>query len=360
LLACAVYAGVSVAITWPVAARLRSTLPHDPYDPVLTTWILWWNAHAVPLTDRWWNAPFFWPMPGALSLSEHLVGISLLTTPLQWLGVSAVTSHNTAFLAAFVLTGLAAHALVVVVTGRHDAGYVAGFAVAFSAYRMAHVAHIQVLWMFGVPLALLALHRYIATRRPIWLVVFAASFVIQALSNGYLLLIFPVLVLLFVAWFCRSGRDAVAIAAATALALLALAPFAWGYYDWQNSLSLHRRFEEIEAFSADVTSLVAVGAEARAWAPLSRFDHAEDEFFPGAIVALLVAIGAVAAFRENPPQPRRRSARVVRAVCLAGAAIAAGAVIVWALAGPWNMIGVPLKRGFGPSANRNSTGAAST
>jgi hypothetical protein len=330
-----VYACLTAAITWPVAARLRSALPHDPYDPALTTWILWWNAHAAPLTSRWWSAPFFSPMPGALALSEHLLGISLLTTPLQWLGAGAVTSHNVAFLAAFVLTALAAHALVLVVTGRHDAGYIAGCAVAFSAYRMAHVAHIQVLWMFGVPLALLALHRYIATRRPAWLVAFAAAFAVQALSNGYLLLMFPVLVVLFVVWFCRNGRDAAAIAAATALTLLALAPIAWGYYHWQRDLSLQRRFEEIEAFSADVTSLVAVGAEARAWAPLSRFDHAEDEFFPGALVTLLVAIGAVAAFRDNPPQPRPRSVRVIRAACLAGAAIAAAAVAVWALAGPW-------------------------
>jgi len=335
LLACAVYAGVTLAITWPVAAHLGSTLPHDPYDPVLTTWILWWNAHALPLTGRWWSAPFFWPMPGALALSEHLIGISLLTTPLQWLGAGAVTSHNAAFLAAFVLTALAAHALVFAVTRRHDAGYIAGCAVAFSAYRMAHTAHIQVLWMFGVPLALLALHRYIATRRPVWLVAFAAAFLVQALSNGYLLLIFPVLVLLFVVWFCRNSRDAAAIAVATVFTLLALAPIAWGYYHWQNDLSLQRRFEEIEAFSADVTSLVAVGADARAWAPLSRFDHAEDEFFPGAIVTLLVAIGAVAAFKDNPPQPRPRSVRLIRTVCLAGAAIAAGAVAVWALAGPW-------------------------
>jgi len=176
LLACAAYAGVTLAITWPVAAHLGSTLPHDPYDPVLTTWILRWNAHAVPLTSRWWNAPLFWPMPGALALSEHLVGISLLTTPLQWLGVGAVTSYNIAFLAAFMLTALAAHALVFALTRRHDAGYIAGCAVSFNAYRIAHAAHVQVLWMFGVPLALLALHRYLATQRPAWLMAFASAF----------------------------------------------------------------------------------------------------------------------------------------------------------------------------------------
>src|SRR3954470_18769969 len=333
--ACAVYAGLTAAITWPIAAHLRSALPHDPYDPALNTWILWWNAHAVPFTSRWWSAPFFWPMPGALALSELLLGISLLTTPLQWLGLGAVASQNLAFVAAFVLTALAAHALVFTITRRHDAGYIAGCGVAFSAYRMAHLSHIQALWMFGVPLALLALHRYIATQRPLWLLAFAGAFLVQALSNGYLLLMFPVLVLLFIVWFCRTGRDAAAIAAATALTLVALAPIAWGYYHWQRDLSLQRGLQEIERFSADAASLIAVGPEAILWAPLSRFDHGEEEFFPGAVVALLVGIGLVAAFRDNAARPQSRSLRLVRAVCLAGAGIAAAAVVVWSLAGPW-------------------------
>ena len=336
-IACAVYAALTVAITWPVAARLRSALPHDAYDPALTTWILWWNAHAVPFTRGWWDAPFFWPMPGALALSELLLGISLFTSPLQWMGVSAVASQNLAFLAAFVLTALAAHALVFTITRRHDAGYVGGCAVTFSAYRIAHVAHIHVLWMFGVPLALLALHRYIATHRRLWLLAFAAAFLVQALSNGYLLLMFPVLVTIFIAWFCRTGRDAAAVAAATTLSLVALAPIGWGYFHWQRDLSLQRRFEEIEAFSADVTSLVAVGTEARTWARLSRFEHGEDEFFPGVLVVLLAAIGVVAAVGDAPAQPPRRSVRVVRALCAIGAGIAAGAVVVWAVAGPWTV-----------------------
>ena len=41
------------------------------------------NAHARPLTDAWWNAPIFYPMRGALALSESLLGITPPTTPMQ-------------------------------------------------------------------------------------------------------------------------------------------------------------------------------------------------------------------------------------------------------------------------------------
>jgi hypothetical protein len=82
-----------------------------------------------------------------------------------------------------------------------------------------------------------------ATRRLRWLLVFAAAFLVQALSNGYLLLMFPVLVPLFVVWFCRTRRDAALVVAATALTLVALAPIGWGYFHRQRDLSLERRFE---------------------------------------------------------------------------------------------------------------------
>jgi hypothetical protein len=38
----------------------------------------------VPLTAAYWNAPYFWPMRDALALTDHLAGLSPITTPLQW------------------------------------------------------------------------------------------------------------------------------------------------------------------------------------------------------------------------------------------------------------------------------------
>ena len=67
------YTLIALAMTWPLATRIASSIPNDLGDPLLNTWILWWDAHRVPLTTQWWNAPIFWPMPGALGLSEHLL-----------------------------------------------------------------------------------------------------------------------------------------------------------------------------------------------------------------------------------------------------------------------------------------------
>ena len=56
--------------------------------------MLWWNAHVLPLTARWWSGPIFYPIQGAMALSEVFLGIAPLTTPLQWLGASPVAAFK--------------------------------------------------------------------------------------------------------------------------------------------------------------------------------------------------------------------------------------------------------------------------
>src|SRR4051812_46241777 len=179
VVACAVYAGVTAAITWPIAAHLRSALPHDAYDPALNTWILWWNAHAVPYTARWWNAPAFHPVPGVLAFSEHLLGLSLISTPLQWLGAGPQTAYNVVFLLTFPLCALGAFLLAFELTHREDAAFIAGLLFGFAPYRIAHLPQIQCLAAFPMPFALLGLHRYLRDPRPRWLIVFGTGWLLQ-------------------------------------------------------------------------------------------------------------------------------------------------------------------------------------
>ena len=103
---------LAILWTWPLSAHLSSRIPHDPGDPILNIWLLWWNAHAVPFSERWWNPPMFFPMPGALALSEHLAGIGIITTPLQLLHASALAAYNSALILSFALSGFFTFLLV--------------------------------------------------------------------------------------------------------------------------------------------------------------------------------------------------------------------------------------------------------
>ena len=76
----AVYSTLAVALTFPLVLHLSSVMPHDLGDPLLSTTILWWNAHVPWFTQRWWNGPAFFPAPGFLALSDPRLGESLIVS----------------------------------------------------------------------------------------------------------------------------------------------------------------------------------------------------------------------------------------------------------------------------------------
>ena len=110
------YALLTVVMLWPVVAHLASRVPHDLGDPLLSIAILWWNAHALPLSERWWNGFAFWPATGMLAFSDHRLGESLIASPLQWMGFGPVAAHNVTLLAMFPLCAIAAHWFVFTIT----------------------------------------------------------------------------------------------------------------------------------------------------------------------------------------------------------------------------------------------------
>ena len=261
------FCALAVYWTWPVAATLGSRIPHDPGDPVLNIWFLWWNAQVTPLTDAWWNAPMMWPMPGSMALSEHLLGLSLVATPLQLAGVNAIAAYNICLLLTYALSGFFAFLLGRRLTGSTFAGVCAGLAFGFSPYRASQLAHIQVLSSQWMPLALLGLHAYVASGARRWLVVFGAAWLLQALSNGYFLLFFPVLVAAWLAWFVdwrKAPGRGLAIVTAWVIASLPLLPVLLKYHEVHQRLGLTRKVAEIREFSAIPASFFHA-------APLMRF-----------------------------------------------------------------------------------------
>jgi hypothetical protein len=175
------YAALVLLLTWPLARHLSSVFPVELQDPVMSASALWWNAHVMPLTPRWWDGYASFPAAGAMAFSDHRLGESLIAAPLQWAGLGVVASYNLTLLAMFPLCALAAHWLAFTLIGRHDAAVLAGLAYGFSPYRIAHLNHLELLAAFGMPAALAALHRYLQTRRSGWLIAFASALTLQAL-----------------------------------------------------------------------------------------------------------------------------------------------------------------------------------
>jgi hypothetical protein len=181
--------------------QFSTAIAHDAGDPLLSAWILWWNAHHVPFVGSWWDGLAFFPLRGSLAFSDHRVGLELIAAPVLWLRGTPILAYNITFVACFVLSALAAHGLTRMLTGSHAAGAVSGIAFGFNPYRMAHLAHLELQAVFCLPLALLALHLFVATSRRRWLVAFSVMLALQGLCSGYYLFFSIPLVGLWILWF---------------------------------------------------------------------------------------------------------------------------------------------------------------
>lgn len=311
LFALGIFVALSVAWTWPLAAHLGSRIPHDPGDPILNTYLLWWNAWTSPFASRWWDPPIFFPMRGALALSEHLAGLGVLSTPVQLLGGSAVLAYNVSLLATYALSAWFAYLLVERLSGSPLAGVCAGLAYGFAPYRAGQLAHLQVLTSQWLPLQLFAMHRYLHDSRRRWLVLFGSAWLLQGLSNGYYLLYTPVLLGLWLAWFPdwrRDARRSAAIAATWVLASLPFIPLLLKYQQVHEALDLTRPASEIALFSARPASFLNPPPLLAFWPP-REVPTQEDYLFPGITVIVLLGAAAIASIAHGTfrSAARRRS-----------------------------------------------------
>jgi hypothetical protein len=337
------YAALTLLYAWPLLAALGSRLPGDTGDAGLNSWILWWNAQALPLTERWWNAPAFYPAHGAFAFSETLLGIAPLTSCVQWFGASAVQAHNIAYLFSFFSAALSAHALARRLTGSHAAALVAGVGFGFNPYRAAQVFHIQLLMSFWMPLGLLGLHRFLEHRRHRDLALFAVCWLMNGLTSGYFLFFFAVFVTLWIVWFVRTWRDAFAIVGAAAMASFVLAPWLAGYSQRQAAFGFARGRGDAEFFGADLSAIWA--SSPFVWLPShwTFAPRAEGELYPGVVILVLAIVGGWLAWRGRDAEPATVGnvstsgrTRLRRVLLAAGTVVALIAIGSW-LWGGWQL-----------------------
>jgi hypothetical protein len=173
--------------TSPLLLRLSTHIPGNPGDPLLVTWILAWDFHA--LTSHPWSlfhANIFYPASNTLALSEHMLGVLPIFAPVYALSGNPILSYNVVFVLSFVLAGLTMFLLVYHWTQHFWAALVAGFLFAFAPIRLVHVGHIQLLNLYWAPLAFLYLEKFLRSKTWKDLGGFSIFYWLQVLSSVYL------------------------------------------------------------------------------------------------------------------------------------------------------------------------------
>jgi hypothetical protein len=320
------------------ALLFRNLLPHlathlfgDLGDPLLNTAILAWNATHIPLTRDWWNFPAFAPLSGITAFTEHLLGAYPLTSPIMWITGNPVLAYNLLELTCFTLNGVAAYALVRELTASRTGAFVGGLAFAFAPFVGEHVTHIQMLMAYGMPFALLGLHRYLKEKRPRYLMWFGIGWLDVLLSNAYLLVFFPILIALWAFWFFRRTdvRAWIGIALTTLVATAPVVPLLLGYRLRQTAYGLSRGLDEIRHWSASFGSIAGITHRSLLWRGWLPDTFYEASLFPGFAIAAFVLLGMLT--------PRRRTMLFY---------LVAGFAMWWLALGPergpyWLLLKVP-------------------
>lgn len=170
-------------------------------DARLMVWTLAWDNHAILSGLPLFDANTFYPAHQALAFTDHLFGLSLFTLPVYAATDNAVLAYNIVWWVSHPLCCLGAYALARRYTKDRLAAFVAGLAYAFTFFRMLHGhGHIGLIWVFWLPLSLLALARW--HDRPTWtrLAAFVVTVVLQALTSWYLAVMVLLATGLLLAW----------------------------------------------------------------------------------------------------------------------------------------------------------------
>lgn len=298
------FVALTIVETWPLAAHPATYSRNDNADTVLNEWALAWIAHQAPRAPlRLFDANIFYPERRTLAYSEAMVVQGILGSPLRWAGASPVLTYNVVLLAGFMLTGWAMCLVVSRWTGDWTAGIVAGILTAFNAHNLTRLPHLQTQHVEFFPLALAALDALVREPRLRHAAALAGSFILQALTSYYLLVITAAaLVSAFLvrddAW--RRGRLLIVgryLLIASAVVGIVLLPYLWPYWRVHHDQGFTRSLQQV--LPAQWRDYLTTAA---------RFDHwlleawsGNAGLFPGFIALALsaVAVFSATAFRDR-------------------------------------------------------------
>lgn len=301
----AVYALLALAFTWPLVFKLTTAVPSDIGDPLLNTWILAWDAHALlTRSANLFNANIFYPLPGALAYSEHLFSTALLALPLQLLTAEPVAAYNLSLLLSFPLAAWGMYLLALRWTGRRDAAFIAGLVFGFAPYRLAAIAHLQLLTGHWLPFALLFLDKITTESSPKWrsYAAFGLFLWLQMAASWYLAVYAGLLVglLTLARWpsLMNAPRSVRTRLLVTLLAVgVFIAPLAAPYLRLLPHLQAARPLELALGLAAAPTDFAAAAPFNRVFGPLTAPFRARPGFteeswlFVGLVAPALALIG---------------------------------------------------------------------
>jgi hypothetical protein len=286
------FSALAVALTWPQVRHLDSV--PDLGDPLFSIWRIAWVSHQIvrnPL--RLFDGNMFYPERLTLTYSDSVIVPALMSAPFFWIGAHPVLIYNLLLLlSGFAFSGVTMFLLVRALTGRIDAGLIAGALFALYPYRYEHYPHLELEMTMWMPLCLWALHRTIARGKLRDGLATGLTFALQMLSSLYYGL-FLALYLIPVGgslWLARRrpGRPIRALAAGAVLAAFLVAPVIYAYTA-NKAMVGDRGVPAVQFYSAEGSDYLKPHFRSLLYGRWSDDGHPERQLFPRVMPVVLAA-----------------------------------------------------------------------
>ncbi len=305
----AAYLLLTLLATYPLLWNWTTAVPSDIGDPLLNTWIVAWDVHAL-LTDplHLFEANIYFPLKHTLAYSEHLLGTALTVAPILLVSAEPVLAYNVAFALSFVLSGLGMYLLTLRLVGSRLAAFLAGVGFAFAPYRLAAMSHLQLLTGQWLPFALFFLDDFLRRRRGRSLILCAFFLILQAVSGWHLAVFAAFTALIYAAgWWLAGPRSwplLERLALAALIVALVVAPLAVPYLGLMNELRAARPLEVAASFAPVPGDYLAAAPFNRLFgsltAPLSaRSGFTEEHYLFCGLLAPLLVLGSLLILRSD-------------------------------------------------------------
>jgi hypothetical protein len=299
----ALFAALTIVMTWPVGLSPAGVRMGGGADPSLYVWTIGWVTHALS-TAPWavFDANIFYPYPNTLAYSENLIGSGLLALPIMWTTHDPLMATNLVAVLSVFLCAVGGYYLGRTLGLSREGAFLCGLIFAFAPPRFARLSqlHLAVHW---VPFGLAFLHRYLVDPQPRHLRWALVLLSLQALTSGHgaALLLLGGLIMTLVQ-VVYGWRPSLAILRHTGLpGVIALAPAALAFIPYwlaRRDVPLERVYDDVGiTWSSYISSPTyvhqAILARLPAWEWLTQAPDAY--LFPGILTLFLTA---VAVFRR--------------------------------------------------------------
>jgi len=277
-------------------------------DTLFNFWTFNWNLHAIfNHPSDLFNSNIFFPEQNTLAYSEHQYLTSLIYGIILLIVQNKILAYNLFYFLTFALSGFCCYLLVNYLTKNKIAGLISGVFFAFFPYKINHIAHIQLLSLFWIPLSVLYLFKIFEENKLKNIFLFSLFTSFMTLSSFYLG--FQLLFILFFIWisfifiYKRNFLKKTAwLLLAVVIILIINLPFLFPYLELSRSNpEFVRTIEALIQFSAEPKSFFTINSVNYVFdliysRYLSKIVFSGEGWFNGFLILILAATATISVF----------------------------------------------------------------